>query len=192
MHCRALGHNPDPFPVSKEDFMARATPGRAIARDDRRTPAQWYCLLAGAALLLAGVFGFISDSSFDTGDGVQGDLFLGFEVNAIHNLIHVASGLVLLAASPKRASARAVAIAFGLVYGLVAIIGLVDGEDVLGLIPINPADNLLHIALAALGVITGLISRDDDRGRGSTVLERDSDERFARDTAATRRERTSP
>ena len=172
--------------------MAHATPGRAIARDNRRTPAQWYCLLAGAALLLAGVFGLISDSGFDTGDGVQGDLFLGFEVNAIHNLIHVASGLVLLAASPKRASARAVAIAFGLVYGLVAIIGLVDGEDVLGLIPINPADNLLHIALAALGVITGLISRDDDRGRGSTVLERDSDQRFARDTAATPRERTSP
>jgi hypothetical protein len=171
--------------------MAHATPGRAIARDDRRTPAQWYCLLAGLALLLAGAFGFISDSSFDTGDRVQGDLFLGFEVNAIHNLIHVASGLVLLAASPKRASARAVALAFGLVYGLVAVIGLIDGEDVLGLIPINSADNLLHIALAALGILTGLISRDDDRGRGSTVLERDSDDRFGRDTAATPRERTN-
>ena len=171
--------------------MAHATPGRAIARDDRRTPAQWYCLLAGLALLLAGAFGFISDSSFDTSDRVQGDLFLGFEVNAIHNLIHVASGLVLLAASPKRASARAVALAFGLVYGLVAVIGLIDGEDVLGLIPINSADNLLHVALAALGIITGLISRDDDRGRGSTVLERDSDDRFGRDTAATPRERTN-
>jgi uncharacterized protein DUF4383 len=171
--------------------MAHAYPGRATARDDRRTPAQWYCLLGGLALLLAGAFGFISDSNFDTGDGVQGDLFLGFEVNAIHNLIHVASGLVLLVASPKRASARAVALGFGLVYGLVAIIGLIDGEDVLGLIPINSADNLLHIALAALGIITGLISRDDDRGRGSTVLERDSDDRFQRDTAATPHERTS-
>ena len=168
--------------------MAHASPGRTVARDDRRTPAQWYCLLAGLALLLAGVFGFISDSSFDTGDGVQGDLFLGFEVNAIQNLIHVVSGLVLLAAAPKRASARAVALAFGLVYGLVAVIGLIDGEDVLGLIPINAADNLLHIALAALGIITGLISRDDDRGRGSTVIG-DSD-RFQRDTAATPRERT--
>ena len=171
--------------------MAHATSGRSIARDDRRTPAQWYCLLAGLSLLLAGVFGFLSDSSFDTGDGVQGDLFLGFEVNAIHNLIHVASGLVLLAASPKRASARAVALVFGLVYGLVAIIGLIDGEDVLGLIPINSADNLLHIALAALGIITGLISRDDDRGRGSTVVGRDSDDRFQRAPEATPRERTS-
>ena len=171
--------------------MAHATSGRPIARDDRRTPAQWYCVLAGLSLLLAGIFGFVSDSSFDTGDGVQGDLFLGFEVNAVHNLIHVASGLVLLAASPKRASARAIALAFGLVYGLVAIIGLIDGEDVLGLIPINSADNLLHIALAALGIITGLISRDDERGRGSTVLGRGSDDRFQRDTAATPRERTS-
>jgi hypothetical protein len=170
--------------------MTAASPGRAFARDDRRTPAQWYCLLAGLSLLLAGVLGFISDSSFDTGDGLQGDLFLGFEVNAIHNVIHVASGLVLLAASPRRASARAVALAFGVVYGLVAIIGLNDGEDVLGLIPINSADNVLHIALAALGIITGLISRDDDRGRGGTVLGRDSDDRFQH-TAATPRERTS-
>jgi len=170
--------------------MVHASTGRSIARDDRRTPAQWYCLLAGISLLLAGIFGFISDSSFDTGDGVQGDLFLGFEVNAIHNLIHVASGLVLLVASPKRASARAVAIGFGLVYGLVAIIGLIDGEDVLGLIPINSADNLLHIALAVLGIITGLISRDDDRGRGSTVVGRDSDDRFRRDTAVTQPEQT--
>jgi hypothetical protein len=170
--------------------MSHASTGRAVTRDDRRTPAQWYCLLAGAALLLAGLLGFISDSSFDTGAGIQGDSFLGFEVNAIHNLVHVASGLVLLVAARKRASARAVALAFGAVYGLVAIIGLIDGEDVLGLIPVNSADNLLHIALAALGIITGLISRDDDRGRGSTVLERDADRRFERDGATTPAERT--
>jgi hypothetical protein len=165
--------------------MAHASTGRAVARDDGRTPAQWYCLLAGISLLLAGIFGFISDSSFDTGDGVQGDTFLGFEVNAIHNLIHLASGAVLLAASPKRASARAVALGFGLVYGLVAIIGLIDGSDVLGLIPVNSADNVLHIALAALGILTGLISRDDDRGRGTTIGS-DSAGRFDRDTTTTR------
>jgi hypothetical protein len=170
--------------------MAHTPSQRAITRDDSRTPAQWYCPLAGLALLLAGIFGFISDSSFDTGDRVQGDLFLGFEVNAIHNLIHLASGLVLLAASPKRASARAVAVGFGLVYGLVAVIGLVDGEDVLGLIPINSADNLLHIALAALGLISGLLSRDDDRGRGRTVLDRETGSRFERDTAPAQGERT--
>src|SRR5215218_5776296 len=174
--------------------MTHASSGHALTRDDRRTPAQWYCLLAGLSLLLAGIFGFISDSSFDTGDGVQGDLFLGFEVNAIHNLVHVASGLVLLAASPKRASARAVALGFGLVYGLVAIIGLIDGNDVLGLIPVNSADNVLHIALAALGIIAGLLSRHDDRGYGNTTLNRDTgadgSSRFERDATTTRGERT--
>jgi hypothetical protein len=171
--------------------MAHASSGRAITRHNGRTPAQWYCLLAGLALLLAGAFGFISDSSFDTGDRIQGDLFLGFAVNAIHNLIHVASGLVLIAASPRRASARVVALGFGLVYGLVAIIGLIDGVDVLGLIPINPADNLLHIALAALGIITGLMSsRDDDHRRDATVLDRDSGSRFEPEAATTRPERT--
>ncbi|HWM10372.1 MAG TPA: DUF4383 domain-containing protein [Solirubrobacteraceae bacterium] len=167
-----------------------ATSQRAVTRDDQRTPAQWYCLLAGLSLLLAGVLGFISDASFNTGDGVQGDSFIGFEVNAIHNLVHIASGLVLLAASPKRASARAVALGFGVVYALVAIIGIIDGEDVLGLIPINAADNVLHVALAALGIISGLMSRADDRGRGSTVLGANS--RFERDEpAAARSEHTS-
>ena len=137
--------------------------GRTRRTDRRRTPAQWYCLLAGLSLLLAGIAGFIADASFDTGDGIQGDELLSiFEVNGIHNLIHLASGVPLLAASPKRASARAVAIGFGLVYGVVTIIGLIDGEDVLGLIPVNPADNILHIALSALGLITGLMSRGRD------------------------------
>jgi Domain of unknown function (DUF4383) len=176
-------------PIDGKALMA--TSDRAITRDDQRTPAQWYCLLAGLSLLLAGVLGFISDSTFNTGDGVQGDLFIGFEVNAIHNLVHVASGLVLLAASPKRASARAVALGFGVVYGLVAIIGIIDGEDVLGLIPINAADNLLHVALAALGIISGLMSRADDRGRGSTVLDTRAGNRFEHDgPAATRSEPT--
>ena len=137
--------------------------GRTDRTDRRRTPAQWYCLLAGLSLLLAGILGFFADANFDTGDGIQGDELLSiFEVNGIHNLIHVASGLLLLAASPKRASARTVAIAFGLVYGVVTIIGLIDGEDVLGLIPVNPADNVLHIALSVLGLVTGFISRGRD------------------------------
>jgi hypothetical protein len=151
--------------------MSHVTAGPANAHDRARTPAQWYCLLGGLALLLAGVLGFISDSSFDTGNDVDGSSFLGFEVNAWHNLVHVASGLVLLAASRTRAAARAVAIGFGLVYGLVALIGIIDGSDVLGIIPINSADNVLHVALAALGILTGLMSRSDDRRHSDTVVD---------------------
>jgi hypothetical protein len=164
-----------------------ARPGRVEASDRRRTPAQWYCLLAGLSLLLAGILGFFADASFTTGDGIDGDRLLSiFEVNGIHNLVHIASGLVLLAASAKRASAKTVAIAFGLVYGVVTIIGLIDGKDVLGLIPVNPADNVLHIALSTLGLIAGFMSRGSDdvpRNEPRTVGE----ERFdrERDTAGT-------
>src|SRR3712207_435478 len=145
--------------------------------DRKRTPAQWYCLLAGAALLLAGIFGFLADANFDTSatgqvgatgnanGQLQGDSFLGFEVNGWHNLVHVLSGIVLLAAFAKRKTAKTVALAFGLVYGLVTIIGLIDGNDVLGLFPVNAADNILHLALSLAGVLAAFASPTDERGR---------------------------
>jgi hypothetical protein len=160
-----------------------------------RTPAQWYCLLAGLALLLGGIFGFIADASFDTSttsdddatgnaDGaLQGDGFLGLEVNGWHNIIHLASGLLLLAAFRRRRPAKTVALAFGLVYGVVALIGLIDGSDVLGLIPVNAADNVLHIALSALGILTGLISRGDDSDHRAARIT--GDDRYRRDAETT-------
>jgi hypothetical protein len=138
-------------------------------RDRGRTPAQWYCLLGGLALLLAGIVGFIADSAFDTGSGIDGDKLLGiFEVNGWHNIVHLLSGLLLLAAAAKRVSAKTVALVFGIVYGAVALIGLIDGEDVFGLIPVNPADNILHIALALAGIVAALASDADDRDRLGT------------------------
>src|SRR4051794_34830339 len=137
--------------------------GPATSFDRARTPAQWYCLIAGVLLLAAGVFGFFADGSFDVGDNLQGGSFVGFEVNGLHNLIHVASGALLIVGSRERASARAVAIAFGVTYALVALIGIVDGSDVIGLIPINGADNVLHVLLALIGIVAGLGSRSADR-----------------------------
>ena len=148
--------------------------GGVDTKDDGRetgmTPAQWYCLLAGAALLLAGLLGFIADSNFDTGERIDGSKLLGiFEVNGFHNLVHIASGLVLLAAFRKRTPAKTIALAFGAVYGLVTIIGLIDGSDILGLIPINPADNVLHIALSLAGILAGLVSPREEGLRTSTA-----------------------
>ncbi len=79
-------------------------------RDRGRTPAQWYCLLGGLALLLAGLAGFIADATFDTGGDINGDKLIAFEVNGWHNIVHLLSGLLLLAASAKRASAKTVAL----------------------------------------------------------------------------------
>ncbi len=63
--------------------------------DTGRTPAQWYCLLGGLALLLAGILGFLAESSFKTGDALERGSLLGFDVNGWHNIVHLLSGLLL-------------------------------------------------------------------------------------------------
>ena len=105
------------------------TTANSPAYDDTRTPAQVYSLVFGATLLLAGILGFFVDSSFETGTNVQGDELILFEVNAWHNLIHIASGLVGLAASAKAKPAFAFALGFGLVYGAVTVWGLIAGDN---------------------------------------------------------------
>jgi hypothetical protein len=152
---------------------SRAAPGRAGRTGSRdRSTAQWYCLIVGATLLLVGVLGFLAEAKFDTSSGgdpgaVDGEDFLIFEVNGWHNVVHILSGAFLLLMSSRHARARSGALAFGAIYGLVAVIGLIDGHDVLGIIPIDPADNILHVVLAGSALAVGLISdryRRDGRG----------------------------
>ena len=153
---------------------ARAAGSRGGGHDGRdrgKTPAQWFCLIGGLALLAAGILGMIPDSTFDHGThDLQGDTLLGFEVNGWHNVVHILSGLLLLSAFRRRGPAKTVAIVFGVLYGVVTIIGLIDGEDVLGIFPVNPADNILHIALTLLSLAAGLVSKghyDGDRTTGA-------------------------
>jgi hypothetical protein len=147
-----------------------ATPSAAPARGARgeRAPAQLFALVGGATLLLVGVLGFIADASFDTGADVDGSSFLGFEVNGVHNVVHIASGLLLLAGARRPGSARLVCTVFGVTYGVVTAIGLIDGEDVLGIFPVNPADNVLHIGLTVLALgfaLTQMSDRDSAADR---------------------------
>ena len=124
-----------------------------------RTPAQLYSLAFGLTLLAVGVIGFFVNSSFDTGSSVQGDELIVFEVNGWHNLVHIASGLLGLALARNADSGRLFALGFGAVYLLVTIWGFADGNDVLSLIPVNTADNFLHLAIAVVGITAGLASR---------------------------------
>jgi hypothetical protein len=135
-----------------------------------RTPAQVYALVFGITLTVAGIAGFFADSSFgDLGSDVQGDDLIVFEVNGWHNLVHLASGLLGLAVAANARSARLYALGFGAVYLAVTIWGLIDGNDVFGLLPVNGADNVLHIAISVAGILAGLASdprRYDAASRG--------------------------
>jgi hypothetical protein len=136
---------------------------RAQLNDDR-TPAQIYALVFGLILLLAGIAGFFVDPSFDRiGPGVDGDNLIIFEVNGWHNVVHVLSGALGLGLAGSAAGARAFALGFGAVYLLVTIWGFVTGDQVLfGLLPVNGADNVLHLLIALTGIGAGLAS-DPDR-----------------------------
>ena len=147
-------------------------PDHDVARQDRdvepqpkpgRSLAQWFCLAAGIGLLLGGILGMTADNNFDTSasdpDGVlQGDGFLGFEVNGWHNLVHILSGLFLLFGFLRHGLAKTFAIVFGAVYAVLLVPGLVNGNDILGFVPVNPADNVLHGVLALLGLGVGVLS----------------------------------
>ncbi len=100
--------------------------------------------LLGIVLTLVGVAGFFVDN-----------MLLIFQVDTLHNIIHLLSGIVGIAAASMGTSyARLYLIVFGIVYALVTVIGFVNGGSILGLFQVNDADNYLHaaIALVSLGV----------------------------------------
>jgi Domain of unknown function (DUF4383) len=126
------------------------------ARMGARTPAQLYALVVGLSLVAGGIIGFFSNASFATGDEIERDAVLGIlDVNAWHNLVHIATGALALLFVGSYSGSRAFAAVFGGVYFVVAIIGFIvgDGEAIAGLVPVNTEDNVLHILIALAGLL---------------------------------------
>jgi hypothetical protein len=123
-----------------------------------RTPAQVFALVFGAVLTLAGVLGFFVSASFDVGSDTPRDTLVLFDVNGWHNLVHVASGALGLAVAGSVAAARTYALALGAVYVVVTIAGFIagDGGTIIGLVPVNTEDNLLHLLIAIAGIGAGI------------------------------------
>jgi hypothetical protein len=101
-------------------------------------------------LTLVGILGFVP------GITSEGNLLGIFEVDTLHNIIHLVSGLVFLFAVRKSTeAAKTVFKVFGIVYGLVAVVGLIQGDSVLGLITVNAADHVLHVVIAIVALWLG-------------------------------------
>jgi hypothetical protein len=118
-------------------------------------PAKLYAGLVGATLVVAGLIGFTYSTSFGQPGDV--DAVLGIlDVNAWHNLVHIATGVLGLVAFGY--AARQYALGLGIVYVAVAIWGFVigSGESILGIIPVNTEDNFLHLLLGLTGIAAGL------------------------------------
>jgi hypothetical protein len=117
-----------------------------------RTPAQVYALVIGAVLVLAGIIGFFYSAAF--GSPGNTDAVLGIlDVNGWHNVVHILSGAAGLALMGTAARARTYAIGLAVVYTVVAIWGFAIGDhhSILGFIPVNTEDNVLHTLIALAG-----------------------------------------
>jgi len=124
-----------------------------------RTIAQTFCLVGGLALIGAGVLGFFfGGAEFNTGTRIQGQEFIVFEVNGWHNVVHIATGAFLVLVAPKAKSAATGAAVFGIAYVGVVVWGFIDGNAVANLIPVNTADNWLHVALALSALLAAGLS----------------------------------
>jgi hypothetical protein len=125
-----------------------------------RSLAQVYALALGATLVLVGIIGFFVEPSFGTGDAVDRGTLIVFDINGWHNVVHLLSGVAGLALAGTAARARVFCVGYGVVYVLVTILGFIvgDGGTLLTLIPINTADNFLHLAIALTGIGVGLAS----------------------------------
>jgi hypothetical protein len=111
--------------------------------------AKLYATVLGAVLTLVGILGFIP------GLAPNGNLLGIFAIDPLHNIIHILSGVVGLAVAftANGAYARYYALIFGAVYALVTVVGFIQGTTVLGLIHVNLADNILHLAIAAASLV---------------------------------------
>ncbi|MGK5739865.1 DUF4383 domain-containing protein [Micromonospora sp. URMC 103] len=120
-----------------------------------RTAAQ----VVGVVFLLVGVLGFIPGitSNYDTltfaGHESEAKLLGVFQVSILHNLVHLAFGVAGLALARTVSGARSYLIGGGAVYLVLWLYGLViDHESGANFVPLNGADNWLHLLLG-LGMI---------------------------------------
>lgn len=129
-----------------------------------RHPVQLVALLAGAAFLLVGILGFVpgitsgySDLSF-AGRHSEAHLLGLFQVSVLHNVVHLLFGVIGLAAARSCAGARGFLIGAGATYLVLTAYGFLIGHDSpANFVPVNTADNLVHLGLGAGMLAAGLV-----------------------------------
>ncbi|MDN3296367.1 DUF4383 domain-containing protein [Streptomyces ficellus] len=129
-----------------------------------RTRVQQAALAVGAVFLLVGILGFIPGvtTDYDTMKFAAHDSeakLLGiFQVSILHNIVHLLFGIAGIAMARTAPNARAYLIGGGAVYLVLWIYGLIiDHDSAANFVPVNSADNWLHLILGlgmvALGVL---------------------------------------
>ncbi|WP_407107402.1 DUF4383 domain-containing protein [Rhodococcus aetherivorans] len=142
--------------------MIRSSPYPRV----QRTRIQGYAFAIGIVFLLIGVLGFVPGLTSGYGSmalaGQESNAhLLGlFRVSIAHNVLHLAYGAAgILAARGIRAS-RIYLIAGGAGYLALSAFGMVLGHDShANVVPVNAADNWLHLLLGVLLLVLAVDPR---------------------------------
>jgi hypothetical protein len=128
-------------------------------RDTNEALARYWMIIAGIALLAAGLIGFVPGNPIASSDPAA-----LFRVNAAHNLVHIVTGLLALgiAFGTRGRDLGNATMGFGVLYAIVAVLLLVD-PTMFGIFsdaPVNVADHVLHVALAVVSLALGYMARE--------------------------------
>lgn len=129
--------------------------------------AKTICTILGIGFLLAGVAGFVAPG------------LLGMHLTIVHDVVHIATGLVALwlGLRGSLSAARTFCIVFGAVYLLLGVAGFVAGGDgtptegvpgpadgrllkvLPGMLELGTMDHIVHILLGGIFLIGGLATK---------------------------------
>ncbi|XVS62709.1 DUF4383 domain-containing protein [Actinosynnema sp. CA-299493] len=160
-------------------------------------PAQVLAGLVGLVFLALGVLGFMR-TGFGDFAGDQHAMLLGFTLNPLHNVVHLAFGVLGLLMASTSGLARLYGWILFIGYGAVllwglALAGVFSTNPVAGLgnpLALNINDNWLHLGLAAVGLLIAVLPARrkivteppiDEVGPGETVTDGTFDDRTAAD-----------
>jgi hypothetical protein len=132
----------------------------------RRSPSlvNTAAMIVGVVFVLVGILGFVPGITTHYGDlgfaghGSGAKLLGIFQVSILHNIVHLLFGLAGIAAGRAAPSAaRGYLVGGGVFYLVLWIYGLViDKASSANFVPVNNADNWLHLLLGVGMIALGL------------------------------------
>ncbi len=144
--------------------MATSRGNYASASLDNK-PLRTAAAAVGAVFLLVGILGFIPGITTGLYDDFElfgheshAELLGLFQVSALHNIVHLLFGIAGLAMAKTAGGARTFLIGGGVIYLVLWVYGLlVDQRSEANFVPLNPADDWLHLALGLGMLALGLL-----------------------------------
>jgi len=155
-------------------MSSSSTASNTTGSRTERSAVQKAALAVGIVFLLVGLLGFIPGVTSNYDElGAAGRhseaLLLGiFQVSILHNIVHVLFGVAGIMLARRSDTARTYLLAGGAIYLVLWVYGLVVGHDsAANFVPVNNADNWLHLLLGigmiALGLLTTRRTAADHR-----------------------------